>query len=192
MLIAYTYSTHISTTINYHDNQNNGSLIFRLFRPNKISKHPNWFLPDMKIGSIVLSFRSILWSQENYPPLLQFQVRTSYLPNEILWGHQFDHNVLIYDKKMGSYQVHHSRVNKTLLDDTPRVSARQLHMRSKRNSSGLSNSTSTDHSPSKKPFKKAQSATNAWRQHHHKLIIITYHINNYSNYSFVSFFGFDW
>ena len=121
-----------------------------------------------------------------------FQVRTSYLPNEILWGHQFDHNVLIYDKKMGSYQVHHSRVNKTLLDDTPRVSARQLHMRSKRNSSGLSNSTSTDHSPSKKPFKKAQSATNAWRQHHHKLIIITYHINNYSNYSFVSFFGFDW
>ena len=88
---------------------------------------------------------------------------------------------------MGSYQVHHSRVNKTLLDDTPRVSARQLHMRSKRNSSGLSNSTSTDHSPSKKPFKKAQSATNAWRQHHHKLIIITYHTNNYSNYSFVSF-----
>ena len=114
-------------------------------------------------------------------------MRTSYLPNEILWGHQFDHNVLIYDKKMGSYQVHHSRVNKTLLDDTPRVSARQLHMRSKRNSSGLSNSTSTDHSPSKKPFKKAQSATNAWRQHHHKLIIITYHTNNYSNYSFVSF-----
>ena len=90
-----------------------------------------------------------------------FQVRTSYLPNEILWGHQFDHNVLIYDKKMGSYQVHHSRVNKTLLDDTPRVSARQLHMRSKRNSSGLSNSTSTDHSPSKKPFKK-QSSTTAW------------------------------
>lgn len=95
-----------------------------------------------------------------------FQVRTSYLPNEILWGHQFDHNVLIYDKKMGSYQVHHSRVNKTLLDDTPRVSARQLAMRSKRNSSGLSNSTSTDHSPSKKPFKRTQSttqsATQAW------------------------------
>ena len=88
-----------------------------------------------------------------------FQVRTSYLPNEILWGHQFDHNVLIYDKKMGSYQVHHSRVNKTLLDDTPRVSARQLAMRSKRNSSGLSNSTSTDQSPSKKPFKRTQSTT---------------------------------
>ena len=93
-----------------------------------------------------------------------FQVRTSYLPNEILWGHQFDHNVLIYDKKMGSYQVHHSRVNKTLLDDTPRVSARQLAMRSKRNSSGLSNSTSTDHSPSKKPFKRTQSTTQSATQ----------------------------
>ena len=86
--------------------------------------------------------------------LLLFQVRTSYLPNEILWGHQFDHNVLVYDKKMGSYQIFHSRVNKTAMDDTPRLSARQLDMRSKRNSSGLSNSTTTENSPSKKPFKR--------------------------------------
>ena len=84
----------------------------------------------------------------------QFQVRTSYLPNEILWGHKFDHNVLVYDKKMGSYQIFHSRVNKTAMDDTPRLSARQLDMRSKRNSSGLSNSTTTENSPSKKPFKR--------------------------------------
>ena len=85
-----------------------------------------------------------------------FQVRTSYLPNEILWGHQFDHNVVVYDKKMGSYQIFHSRVNKTITDDTPRLSARQLDMRSKRNSSGLSNSstTTTNNSPSKKPFKR--------------------------------------
>merc|ERR1711971_1532803 len=82
------------------------------------------------------------------------QVRTSYLPNEILWGHKFDHNVLVYDKKMGSYQIFHSRVNKTAMDDTPRLSARQLDMRSKRNSSGLSNSTTTENSPSKKPFKR--------------------------------------
>lgn len=84
------------------------------------------------------------------------QVRTSYLPNEILWGHQFDHNVVVYDKKMGSYQIFHSRVNKTITDDTPRLSARQLDMRSKRNSSGLSNSSTTteNNSPSKKPFKR--------------------------------------
>ena len=82
------------------------------------------------------------------------QVRTSYLPNEILWGHKFDHNVLVYDKKQGSYQIFHSRVNKTAMDDTPRLSARQLDMRSKRNSSGLSNSTTTENSPSKKPFKR--------------------------------------
>ena len=83
-------------------------------------------------------------------------MRTSYLPNEILWGHQFDHNVIVYDKKMGSYQIFHSRVNKTAMDDTPRLSGRQIDMRSKRNSSGLSNSTTSENSPSKKPFKRLQ------------------------------------
>ena len=95
-----------------------------------------------------------------YQSPFAFQVRTSYLPNEILWGHQFDHNVLVYDKKVGSYQILHSRVNKTAMDDTPRLSARQLDMRSKRNSSGLSNSTTTENSPSKKPFKRLP--TVAW------------------------------
>ncbi len=57
------------------------------------------------------------------------QVRTSYLPNEILWGHIFDHNVLVYDKKLGMYQIMHSRINKTAMDDTPRISAYQLLQR---------------------------------------------------------------
>ena len=98
-----------------------------------------------------INFRKIIFFSS------QLQVRTSYLPNEILWGHKFDHNVLVYDKKMGSYQIFHSRVNKTVMDDTPRLSARQLEMRSKRNSSGLSNSTTSENSPSKKlskPVKK--------------------------------------
>ena len=95
----------------------------------------------------------------------QFQVRTSYLPNEILWGHKFDHNVLVYDKKMGSYQIYHSRVNKTMMDDTPRLSARQLEMRSKRNSSGLSNSTTSDNSPAKKSFKPVQKEKKKFEHH---------------------------
>ena len=33
------------------------------------------------------------------------QVKTSYVPNEIMWGHQFDHNTMEYDKNMGGYQV---------------------------------------------------------------------------------------
>lgn len=108
--------------------------------------HQIQILPQMaeKMADVVNKFCSV------------FQVRTSYLPNEILWGHQFDHNVVVYDKKMGSYQIFHSRVNKTITDDTPRLSARQLDMRSKRNSSGLSNSSTTteNNSPSKKPFKR--------------------------------------
>ena len=95
----------------------------------------------------------------------QLQVRTSYLPNEILWGHKFDHNVLVYDKKMGSYQIFHSRVNKTMMDDTPRLSARQLEMRSKRNSSGLSNSTTSDNSPTKKSFKPIQKEKKKFEHH---------------------------
>jgi len=60
------------------------------------------------------------------------QVKTSYVPNEIMWGHQFDHNTVEYDKNMGSYQVLHSRIHATITDDTPRLSARQLDARFKR------------------------------------------------------------
>ena len=54
------------------------------------------------------------------------QVRSSYLPNEILWGHHFDNNVLNYDKKVAVYIVNQRILNKTATDDTPRISARQL------------------------------------------------------------------
>ena len=49
-----------------------------------------------------------------------------------MWGHQFDHNILEYSKKMGGYQVLHSRIHATITDDTPRFSARQLDARFKR------------------------------------------------------------
>ena len=48
------------------------------------------------------------------------QVRSSYLPNEILWGHHFDNNILNYDKKVGVYIVNQRILNKTATDDTPR------------------------------------------------------------------------
>ena len=48
------------------------------------------------------------------------QVRTSYLPNEILWGHRFDNDVVVYDKTNAIYTVYHTRINKTVTDDTPR------------------------------------------------------------------------
>ena len=62
------------------------------------------------------------------------QVRSSYLPNEILWGHHFDNNILNYDKKVGVYIVNQRILNKTATDDTPRISARQLDRRRRSNS----------------------------------------------------------
>uniref|UniRef100_A0A0K2T6V2 Uncharacterized protein n=1 Tax=Lepeophtheirus salmonis TaxID=72036 RepID=A0A0K2T6V2_LEPSM len=54
------------------------------------------------------------------------QVRTSYLPNEILWGHRFEHSSIAYDKTVGSYRVNHSVINQSTVDQTPRFSAKLL------------------------------------------------------------------
>ena len=48
------------------------------------------------------------------------QARTSYLPNEILWGHHFENASVAYDKKAEMYSVQHSIINKTVVDLTPR------------------------------------------------------------------------
>lgn len=60
------------------------------------------------------------------------QARTSYLPNEILWGHHFDNSCVAYDKKAGVYCIHHRTLNKTVVDLTPRCSAKQLAIRNKK------------------------------------------------------------
>jgi len=51
------------------------------------------------------------------------QARTSYLPNELLWGHRF-RNMMSYKKKSGVYMVDFSNLNAVDQDDTPRVSQR--------------------------------------------------------------------
>ena len=56
------------------------------------------------------------------------QVRTSYLPNEINWGHRFDQNVVSYDGKLACYVVHHGIINKSEMDNTPRASAKQIEL----------------------------------------------------------------
>lgn len=85
------------------------------------------------------------------------QVRTSYLPNEILWGHRFNNNIISYDKKAGTHIVNHNVINHTSTDDTPRISAKQHDRRrsglaSNRHSSGVSitSDSRSDDSPHKK------------------------------------------
>jgi len=50
------------------------------------------------------------------------QVRTSYLPNEILWGYRFEHSCVSYDKSEAKYAVSITNLNKIVSDTTPRCS----------------------------------------------------------------------
>ena len=58
------------------------------------------------------------------------QARTSYMPNEILWGHRFE-PVVAYNKESGRYDVDYSRFHSTRPVDTPRTSAREQSKRTK-------------------------------------------------------------
>jgi len=53
------------------------------------------------------------------------QARSSYLPNEVLWGHRFQ-PMVVYNKERQGYEVDYSRFNNTDLVDTPLCSARDL------------------------------------------------------------------
>lgn len=49
------------------------------------------------------------------------QVRTSYLPQEILWGHRFEHSTVRYDPNTAKYNVSFSTLNNSQPDRTPRL-----------------------------------------------------------------------
>lgn len=53
------------------------------------------------------------------------QARSSYLPQEILWGHRFEPMVM-YSKERQGYQVNYSLFNNTQQIDTPLCSGREL------------------------------------------------------------------
>lgn len=53
------------------------------------------------------------------------QARSSYLPNEILWGHRFE-PMVSFKKEQGEYEVDYSLFNKTREVDTPLCSSQAL------------------------------------------------------------------
>ncbi|XP_012058853.1 PREDICTED: G protein-activated inward rectifier potassium channel 3-like [Atta cephalotes] len=53
------------------------------------------------------------------------QARSSYLPQEILWGHRFD-PIVSYSKERQGYEVDYSLFNSTTQVDTPLCSGREL------------------------------------------------------------------
>ena len=48
------------------------------------------------------------------------QVRTSYLPSEILWGYRFEQTCVAYDKEVAKYAVSLRTINRIQADRTPR------------------------------------------------------------------------
>ena len=53
------------------------------------------------------------------------QVRTSYLPSEILWGHDLS-PLLTYQKDNGRYKVDFSQFHNVMAVDTPEMSAKDM------------------------------------------------------------------
>ena len=53
------------------------------------------------------------------------QARSSYLANEILWGHRFE-KLITFTKEDGTYKIDYSRFNMTVPIDTPTCSAKDL------------------------------------------------------------------
>uniref|UniRef100_A0A0N5B5V9 Inward rectifier potassium channel irk-1 n=1 Tax=Strongyloides papillosus TaxID=174720 RepID=A0A0N5B5V9_STREA len=53
------------------------------------------------------------------------QARTSYLPNEVLWGRRFD-KLVTYQKDNGAYQIDFGKFHNTINVDTPSCSAKDM------------------------------------------------------------------
>ena len=47
------------------------------------------------------------------------QVRTSYLPSEIVWGCKFEHSCVQYNPKLATYEVSFDSMNTIVMDNTP-------------------------------------------------------------------------
>jgi len=74
------------------------------------------------------------------------QVRTSYLPNEILWGYRFEHSCVSYDKAHAKYAVSITNLNKVVADNTPRCSPKEWAERLSKAASNLSVSLKSESS----------------------------------------------
>ena len=59
-------------------------------------------------------------NKKNQIQIILFQVRTSYLPNEILWGYRFENSCVTYDKHQAKYAINIGNMDKIVPDTTPR------------------------------------------------------------------------
>ena len=72
------------------------------------------------------------------------QLRTSYLPSEILWGHHLD-PLVTYQKTDGQYKINYSQFHACSPFKMSELSAKQLHEKLKQNDRNNCNSNEPEH-----------------------------------------------
>ncbi|XP_023343757.1 inward rectifier potassium channel irk-1 [Eurytemora carolleeae] len=106
---------------------------FQMFWPTILShkidqESPLWDVSPRTLNSSI--FEIVLTMEGTTPETGNtIQVRTSYLPNEVLWGYRFEHTCVIYDIKAAKYEVSFNNLNKHIADRTPRCSAKDWEER---------------------------------------------------------------
>jgi len=108
---------------------------FQLFWPIVLSHRidensPLWEVsPEMLLTE---NFEIVLTMEGTTPETgNNIQVRTSYVPREILWGYKFEHSCVHFDQGTGKYEVTFDTLNTIVQDDTPKMSA-QLYEEGKK------------------------------------------------------------
>jgi potassium inwardly-rectifying channel subfamily J len=88
------------------------------------------------------------------PTGMSIQARSSYLPNEILWGYRFA-NVLNFKRIQNEYQIDYGAFNKSDKIDTPSCSARAMTEYKSRGEDPLAHPSLLMHSSEQKLFRRS-------------------------------------
>jgi len=68
------------------------------------------------------------------------QVRTSYVPSEILWGFKFEHSCVSYNNQLKTYEVSFENLNSIVMDSTPCISPKSFFEKQRRLEEGKTDS----------------------------------------------------
>jgi len=125
---------------------------FQLFWPIVLSHRideasPLWEVSPMDL--ITEKFEIILTLEGTTPETgNNIQVRTSYLPSEILWGYKFEHSCVKFNEDIGKYEVSFDTLNTIIKDNTPCMSPSAYEDKKKAATSGApATSTPANSSP---------------------------------------------
>jgi len=125
---------------------------FQLFWPIVLSHRideasPLWSVSPTDL--ITEKFEIILTMEGTTPETgNNIQIRTSYLPSEILWGYKFEHSCVKFNRDLGKYEVKFDTLNTIIKDSTPCMSPKSYEEKKKMESPEVpASSTPVNSSP---------------------------------------------